>query len=235
MGRYIRGGYNFEYEYLRDASLCDLAIVSRVGKCELFPEICFVGVTDGDQDLIFYLNGENDCIPVDNQEPPFDVFRDFFFSTQKYFINADMASLLDILEESNGIGTKTKLLKMMNEAETVYLSAQCYYTLKSKEKPILLEWVNTHLPPDAALVEADLIDSQKTDSAVTLLKTEIRNEPEKSELPLIALQILINTIRENSAPFVVHDEDVAWETPLILDGELVGPTTVLGEYDTPLF
>jgi hypothetical protein len=88
MGRYVRGSDNFEYKYRGSPCLCELEDVSGVGRTEIFPEIAFCEVDDG-EDLICHLNGENDCIPVDQNETAFDTFRDFFCSMKKYFENAD--------------------------------------------------------------------------------------------------------------------------------------------------
>ena len=234
MGKYVRGGENFEYEYLGEASLCDLAFTSKVGRCEIFPEICFVGAAE-DDDLVFYLSGENDCIPVDNREHPFDVFKDFFFSTQKYFANADMSSLLDIMEESAGNTDRLQLLKAMTEAETVYISAQCYFTLKRQDCQKMLDWTNSFLPAHQRLTIVDIDDDTKLHKAVTTLENLAAAEDGRDELPLLALSILIGSLDEPTPSFVVHDEDVAWETPVLLDGEVVGPNTEIGEFDTPIF
>jgi len=224
MGKYVRGGDNFEYEYFGEAALCELAYAADVGKCEIFPEICFVGAHDG-EDLVFYLSGETDCIPIDNAEHPFDVFKDFFISTQKYFANA----------ESSGMSDRLSLLKMMTEAETVYLSAQCYFTLKNHERQKLLEWINTYLSEEIQLTIAEIEDDAKLDRAEAALEAIATDETNGDEVPLLALAVLVGSMAEATPSFVVHDEDVAWETPLVVDGEVVGPNTEIGEFDTPVY
>lgn len=235
MSSYVRSGEIFEYEYHGEPSLCDLALTSGVGRCEIFPELCFIEVTEQGEDLLFYLSGENDCIPVDNREHPFEVFKDFFLSLQKYFLNADMGSLLDMLEESNGIDDELTLLRLMTEAETVYLSGQCYYTLKRQEWPRLLAWINTHLTSEKQLDQADLSDDSLVASAFSALADLAEDEEDGTELPLFALTLLEKVTAENIPSIVVHDEDATWETPLLLDGEVVSPTTEIGEFDTPMF
>ncbi len=215
------------------SALCDLGFVSRLGATDIFPELCFVGVDDDDEDLVFYLNGETDCIPVDNRERPFEVFRDFFFSIQKYFSNADIRSLLDIFEESEGRDDRLSLLKMMTEAETVYLSARCYFTLERREQADLLNWINTALPTSSQLCEADLDSPQRIEDITTLLVDMF--EKSNDELPLLALKILLAAHQDKAALFVVHDADEVWETPVLVDGEVVTASTEIGDGDTPMF
>ena len=232
MGRYVRGEDGFEYPYRGEASLCDLGYESGIGHTEIFPELCFVGVDQG-EDLVFYLNGDTDCIPVDNRERPFDVFRDFFFSVQKYFSNADIGALLDIFEESHGREDRMALLKMMTEAETVYLSSRCYFTLERTEQKQILGWLNTFLAGDVSM-DASIFDSP--DNLETVLGMLVKHfETHGNELPILAFQILKAARKDGRASFVVHDVEEVWETPVLVDGEVVTATTEIGEFDTPMF
>lgn len=232
MGRYIQGEDGFEYQYRGDALLCELGFESRIGKTEIFPELCFVGVDNG-EDLVFYLNGETDCIPVDNREHPFDVFRDFFFSVQKYFSNADINTLLDVFEESDGRHDRMSLLKMMTEAETVYLSARCYFILERAEQKKLLEWINTFLSGSTRMAFSDFKSPDRLKKAVETLVEHL--ETHDDELPLLAFHILKAAHEDRRGMFVVHDVEEIWETPVLVDGEVVTAATEIGEFDTPMF
>ena len=170
---------------------------------------------------------------MDNREHPFDVFRDFFFSIQKYFSNADMGSLLDILEESDGRDDRLAMLKAMTEAETVYLSARCYYSLEQKEQAKLLDWINSFLPPNQQLSLVGLEEPDAVERALTVLQQIF--ETEDDELPLLALHILVAASQRDGAMFVIHDTDEVWETPVLLDGEVVTASSKIGEFDTPMF
>jgi hypothetical protein len=141
---------------------------------------------------------------------------------------------MDLIEESTGIDDTKALLQMMTEAETVYLSASCYFTLARSEWPLLLVWINNHLPEEKGLAMADLPDSSRLDAAATALRELYEKDDE--ELPLLALHILKSAVGgDDPAGFAVHDEDEVWETPLIQDGEVVTAETEIDEYDTYMF
>ena len=213
--------------------MCDLSFESRIGQAEIFPELCFVGVADGD-DLVCYLSGETDCIPVDSREHPFEVFRDFFFSVQKYFSNADIGALLDVFEVSDDeTSDRISLLRMMTEAETVYLSARCYFSLKRSEHEELLKWINTFLPDHPPLTFADIDSSQRMTAAGQVLERVV--DMQKHELPLLALHILCAARNSAHGTFLVHETEEIWETPVLVGGEVVTASTEIGEFDTPMF
>lgn len=232
MGQYVRGEDDFEYKYRLAACLCDLEQDADVGSTEIYPQLVFCEVNDGD-DLVFILSGENDCIPVDENETPFEAFRDFFISIKKYFDNADTPSLLEILEEESGMDDENELLKLMNAAENVVLSAGCYYSLTREEWPRLLEWLNQSLDESEPLALTDLSNTAKVTSVTEVLSQAIDDDDD--ELPLLGFLILKDAVQKDLDECIVHDLDEVWMSPVLQDGDPVTPDTEIGEFDDYMF
>ncbi len=232
MGSYIRDEDGFEYRYRGAPCLCDLEVEAEVGNTEIFPQLVFSGVDNG-EDLVCLLNGDNDCIPVDENETPFETFRDFFLSIKKYFENADTKALVEILEDENGNDDERSLLRMINAAEQVELTAGCTFTLLKEEWPDMLDWINENLESTDALTMADMRDEKRIAPAVEELTGAAVKEDD--ELPLLSLLILRNAMRKDVDEYVVHDVDEVWTTPVIQDGEVVTPDTEIGEDDDYMF
>jgi len=231
MGQYIRGDDGFEYRYQGPPCLFELEEEAEVGKTELLPEITFVEVDEGD-DVVCLLSGNHDCIPVDENETPFEAFRDFFMSIRKYFENADTQALVEILEDENDIRNGRELLQLINAAENVILSAGCYFTLLEEEWPDLLDWVNENLETTPELTLEDLCDDSKVEPAIRELTPALEDG---DDLPLLGFLILRHAVVKELDECVVHDVDDVWITPVVQEGEVVTPDTEIGEDDDYMF
>jgi hypothetical protein len=231
MGQYVRGDNGFEYRYQGPPCLCELEDEADVGKTELLPQITFAEVDDGN-DLVCFLSGNHDSIPVDENETPFEAFRDFFISIRKYFENADTQALVEIIEDENGIGNERELLQLINAAENVILSAGCYFTLLKEEWPDLLEWVNENLETTPELTLEDLGDDRKVEPVIQELTPTVDDD---DDLPLLGFLILRHAIVKDLDECVVHDIDDVWMTPVVQDGEVVTPDTEIAEDEDYMF